>query len=98
MRLCFLALIAAAAWASASPPVYQDPILVSDGNIPIDVGYYGSPCVADWDGDGLKDLIVGIFDNGNIRLYLNCGTNADPQFDGYTNLEADGTVITLPYG
>lgn len=36
-----------------------------------------------WDGDGRKDLLAGQSD-GRIKLFLNIGTDADPQFDGGT--------------
>jgi hypothetical protein len=36
--------------------------------------------VADWDGDGRKDLIVGLAD-GTVRLFLNIADDRDPQFD-----------------
>jgi hypothetical protein len=64
----------------------------------IDVGYYGAPAIADWDGDGVKDMILGQFSYGNIRFYKNVGTNASPLFTSYSMLQADGSNITLPYG
>ena len=45
------------------------------------------PRVVDADLDGRKDLLVGEAE-GNIRLYLNINTDADPEFDGGTLLEA----------
>ncbi len=66
--------------------------------VPIDVVYYGSPCVVDWDGDGLKDLITGQFYYGNIRFYQNEGTNESPVFNSFSYLEADGTTIAMAYG
>lgn len=65
--------------------------LVVDGSVP-------DPYVADWDGDGVKDLIVGQFSQGKIRLYLNSGTNASPVFTTYSFLQADGSDITMSYG
>ncbi len=64
----------------------------------IDVGYYASPCVADWDGDGLKDLILGQFSYGYIRFYKNEGTNASPVFNSFSYLYADGSIISMAYG
>jgi hypothetical protein len=34
--------------------------------------------VADWNQDGKKDILVGVFSRGNIWLYLNEGTDAEP--------------------
>jgi hypothetical protein len=43
----------------------------------------------DWNNDGKKDLITGE-NSGNIRIYLNTNTDADPQFSGYTLLQESG--------
>lgn len=58
------------------------------------------PTVADWNGDGKKDLIVGSFagEPGNVRLYLNIGTDADPKLDKPVFLEANGQPIKLTGG
>lgn len=48
--------------------------------VDIDVGEYSFPWVADFDGDGRKDLIIG---NriGTVICYYNTGTDANPAFD-----------------
>ena len=56
------------------------------------------PCVLDWNNDGKKDLIVGQFSGGKIRLYLNQGTDDEPQFKEFSTLEAGGKEISLPAG
>jgi hypothetical protein len=38
------------------------------------------PCVADWDGDGLPDLILGCGD-GSVIFYRNIGTAGNPKLD-----------------
>ena len=43
------------------------------------------PRVVYWDGDGKKDLLVGLAD-GRVILYININTDADPEFDGGTIL------------
>lgn len=62
------------------------------------VGLVSNPCLADWDGDGLNDLLVGQFIEGRLRFYRNTGTNSDPAFSGYSYVRADQTVITTTYG
>jgi hypothetical protein len=47
------------------------------------------PFVVDWNEDGNKDLIVGEQspaspNTGNVRIYLNQGTNSAPVFDNYS--------------
>ncbi len=44
----------------------------------------------DWDNDGKKDLLTGE-KYGYIRIYLNTGTDANPQFSGYTYLQLGGS-------
>jgi hypothetical protein len=58
------------------------------------------PAVVDWNGDGKKDMIVGSFtgDPGNVRLFINIGTDAEPKFGKATFLEASGQPIKLTGG
>ncbi len=56
------------------------------------------PRACDWNNDGKKDLIVGQFGNGAIRLYLNQGTDAAPVFGESSLLQADGKPIRLDAG
>ena len=62
----------------------------------LDVGTYAIPCVADWNGDGRKDLLVGYQTAGKIALYLNTRSDANPVFTTSVNLQAGGADITLP--
>ena len=54
------------------------------------------PSAVDWNGDGKKDLLVGQYKDGKIRLYLNQGTDNAPVFKDFTYLQAGGKVISLP--
>jgi hypothetical protein len=54
-----------------------------------------SPEVADFNGDGKKDLLAGNTE-GQLLLYLNAGTDAAPAFSGYITVESDGQEIDLP--
>lgn len=64
--------------------------------------YGSSPLMADWDGDGLNDLITGeiVFTpmpvKGMVRLYLNKGTSDAPVFDEFSYLQADDSALTVP--
>jgi hypothetical protein len=82
----------------ATPPDFQDFVYIEANGSAITVNGHADPCVADWDGDGLKDLLLGEFTQGRIRLYLNSGTSNAPVFTTWSYLESDGVVITLPYG
>ncbi len=98
MRFLLIVALVAAGLCFAQPPGYQPFYYQECAGNRIDVGYYGAPCIVDWDGDGNKDMILGIYSYGNIRFYSNDNTNDSPVFNSYTNLKADGTAITLPYG
>jgi hypothetical protein len=98
--------IAALVWwalpcAAAMPELLPGVKLRADGQDIDDhaIGHF-VPTVADWNGDGKKDLIVGSFtgDPGNVRLYLNIGTDAEPKFGKPTFLEAGGQPIKLTGG
>jgi hypothetical protein len=74
---------------SNEQPVFGKPIKLNGGSL--DVGSNSSPEVADWNGDGKKDLIIGN-DDGEIFVFLNKGTNEDPQF------ENKGDKLPLKFG
>ena len=50
----------------------------------IDVGGFSAPAVADINGDGLKDLIIGRSDS-MLSYYRNTGSLSSPNFSIYTN-------------
>ncbi len=52
------------------------------------------PCVVQWDGDGRKDLLVGLAD-GKVRLYLNTATDAAPAFDAGVFLTRAGADLDV---
>ncbi|UCF13950.1 MAG: VCBS repeat-containing protein [Phycisphaerales bacterium] len=65
--------------------------------IDVEIGHL-VPRVCDWNNDGKKDLIVGQFRDGAIRLYLNEGTDAAPAFGQSSILQAGGKPIRLDAG
>jgi hypothetical protein len=77
----------------------EKPVQVMAGGQPIDVGHGGlaAPCYADFDGDGVKDLLVGEADEGRLRIYHNYGTNAQPQFKDYTWFKAGTELGRIPW-
>ncbi len=70
---------------------------VNEAPIDIEVGHL-VPDAVDFNGDGKKDLVVGQFKEGCIRLYVNEGTDAAPVFKEGKPLEAVGQVIKLDAG
>ncbi len=84
----FLAIQLALA-AAGGPVIAADlrpaiPVLVAGK--PLDVEHEGqaAPFVADFDGDGKKDLLVGESYKGRLRIYRNVGTNREPRFENYS--------------
>lgn len=85
--------------AQAPVPIFEDEEFVTANGSPITLSLgHASPCVVDWDGDGIKDLLVGQYTSGKIRFYKNTGTNSAPVLTNYSFLQADGSDISLPSG
>ncbi len=70
-------------------------LLQQDGNDLVVPSKRSSPVVLDLDGDGNKDLLTGNTD-GQLLFYRNVGTDADPNFSGYSLVESNGVPIDLP--
>jgi len=79
--MLLLAALPAAPPAPAQPaPDLAPPVRLEAAGKPIDteVGH-AAPFVGDFDGDGVKDLLVGQFGSGILWVYRNEGTNATPK-------------------
>jgi hypothetical protein len=76
-RVCvlFLVVVSAGAGEELLPPVR---IEAAGKPIDTDVGH-AAPFVGDWDGDGVRDLLVGQFGDGILWIFRNEGTNAAPR-------------------
>ena len=59
-------------------------MIQADGS-DLNVGTNACACLADWDNDGRKDLILGN-DDGDIVVCLNIGTDANPVFAAATTV------------
>lgn len=96
-----LALVAAAAGPGA--PAAADELapgvkLEADGEaIDVEVGH-AAPAYVDFDGDGTRDLLVGQFGGGKLRIYKNHGTNEAPRFKDFEFFKAGGVEASVPYG
>lgn len=81
--------------ATGSAAEFQAPVrLKADGvAVRVESPGYAAPCWADIDGDGRKDLLVGQFHDGKIRVYKNLG---DGKLASGEWLKAGGAVAEVP--
>jgi hypothetical protein len=82
--------------ATAREPMLQVGERVLSGGQPLKVEAHAIPCVHDWNNDGRKDLIVGYRYGDKVALYLNQGSDSQPEFSGFVNLQANGEDIWHP--
>ena len=74
---------------------FQAPVRLKAGGVPIRVESpgYAAPCLADVDGDGKLDLLVGQFNKGKIQVFKGLGGG---KFARGTWLQAEGKVAEVP--
>ena len=91
--------------AAMAVPVYAEspklgkPIQLKAGGNSIDVEIgHAAPFVGDFDGDGRRDLLVGQFGDGKLRIYLNEGSNQEPKFGEMKWFMAGGAEGKVPSG
>src|SRR5690349_1630130 len=91
--LAALGLFCSAAWCGAAE--FEAPVRLKAGGGPIKVESPGfaAPCLADVDGDGIPDLLVGQFNGGKIRVFKGLGKG---KFGEGTWLKAGGKVAEVP--
>jgi len=73
-----------------APPVL---LTTDEGPVRVESPGYASPCWADIDNDGNKDLLVGQFNGGKIRVYKNLG---EQKLATGEWLQAEGSVAQVP--
>jgi len=74
---------------------FQPPVRLTAGGVPIRVAEpgYAAPRWADIDGDGKKDLLVGQFSGGKIRVFKHLGGG---KLAAGAWLQADGIDAEIP--
>jgi hypothetical protein len=91
--LAAVTLLGAAAYCGGAE--FEPPVRVkADGAaVRVEAPGYAYPCLADVDGDGKKDLVVGQFAKGKMRVFKGQGGG---KFAAGTWLEAEGAVAEVP--
>jgi hypothetical protein len=88
--------LVASATAQGSNELEQ-PFRLKAGAEWIDTGAYiahAGPLFADYDGDGLEDLLVGNF-KGHIQLYKNTGKRGAPVLEDHGLMKTGGEPIRI---
>jgi hypothetical protein len=87
---------------TAESPLFEPGVYIQVGppigKVDLDVGWHAAPTQADWDGDGLLDLLVGAAD-GQVYVCLDTGLGDLPDFEAMEPLRnADGEVVVVSSG
>src|SRR5262245_45395050 len=90
---------------AVGPPVadargeFLPPVRLEAAGKPIDTDVgHAAPCVADFDGDGVKDLLVGQFGDGILWFYKNVGTDKNPKYAAGVKFKDGGKDGRVPTG
>jgi hypothetical protein len=82
-------------------PTFAAATLVQAAGADLKVDSYSVPALADWNQDGVTDLIVGektTAGQGQVRVYLNTGTDAAPVLGTPFYAQANGADLAVPGG
>ncbi|MBM3877788.1 MAG: hypothetical protein FJ386_13910 [Verrucomicrobia bacterium] len=93
--LCLFALAAAVSGATAADFRFEPPVRIKGGDAyaRVESPGWACPALADLDGDGTKDLLVGQFNKGKIKVYKGLGGG---RFAAGEWLKAQGDVAEVP--
>lgn len=84
-------------FTQAGAPVYQDPVPVLQQQADLYAGTLPSPSSADWNGDGMLDILVGNSE-GFVLFFENTGSNEAPRFLPGVRVQAGGREIHVQAG
>lgn len=96
--LAALWLSTAAGMAQTADIFHQPARLQAAGEfINVDQGH-STPFIHDFNKDGKRDLLVGQFGGGKLRIYLNTGSNKEPVYETQRWFKTEGEFGTVPSG
>jgi len=80
-------------------PDLEQPVRLEAAGKPIDTEIgHAAPFVCDFDGDKVKDLLVGQFGQGILWVYRNEGTNTKPKLAAGVKFKQGTEDGRVPYG
>lgn len=100
VRVVLVFLSTSLAAQESLPPTFAPPVRLEADGKPIDIGAlsdiaHAGPCLGDFTGDGVRDLLVGDFP-GYFWLFENTGTDKEPKFAAKGKLQAGGEDAKTP--
>ena len=100
VTLCVAVLVTAQQVVAEPKDELELPVNVVVDGKPLDTGGvgYASPFFGDFDGDSVRDLLVGEFAQGRLRIYRNLGTNQQPKFDSFVWFQDGAETGRVPTG
>jgi len=99
MWRCALAATMLASTSSFALDLGYEEVVQTNDDMDIVVPGYSVPSFVYWDGDDLKDLVIGEGSGGDtarVRIYLNLGTQPEPQFSAYFHAQSNGKDLVVP--
>ncbi len=95
MKATVLLFLSAGLVLSAGATEFEKPVRLKGGGefVRVDSPGYAYPCLADVDQDGKKDLIVGQFAGGKMKVYRGL---SDGKFAAGEWLKAEGEIAEVP--
>ena len=79
--------------------MFESPVRILAGGeaISVEEPGYACPTMADVDGDGLQDLVVGQFSNGNMQFCKNIAAKGEiPRFAAAKWIQSGGARANVP--
>ena len=94
----FAATLAALSAGIEVPELAKPVRLTAAGEvIDTDIGH-AAPYVADIDGDGVQELLVGQFGDGKLRIYRKTEADTDSGYGEVAWFHAGGKLVKVPTG
>lgn len=95
--ITWLAAVCCCAAVSAQDLARPVRLMAGGEFVDTEVGH-AAPYLADFDGDRRRDLLVGQFGGGKLKIYRNIGSNQNPEYEPATFFQTHGDVVSVPTG